>query len=106
MSAMGHFKELKTVRRVIIETLNNVHPIYNIKELMIKRELKKQPEMAGEDWNRFLPHFKKQNVKRKSVKGVDKKKEKKEYTPFPPEQLLRKEDYKMMSGEYFLTEKE
>lgn len=106
MSAMGHFKELKTVRRVIIETLNNVHPIYNIKELMIKRELKKQPEMAGEDWNRFLPHFKKQNVKRKSVKGADKKKEKKEYTPFPPEQLLRKEDYKMMSGEYFLTEKE
>lgn len=61
--------------------------------------------MAGQDWNRFLPHFKKQNVKRKS-KSAGPKKEKKEYTPFPPEQLLRKEDYQMMSGEYFLSEKE
>ena len=59
VSAMGHFKDLKTVRRVITETMNNTHPIYNIKELMIKRELKKQPEMEGENWDRFLPHFKK-----------------------------------------------
>ena len=105
VSAMGHFKDLKTVRKVITETMNNVHPIYNIKELMIKRELKKQPEMAGQDWTRFLPKFKKQNVKRKSA-GTDGQKKKKEYTPFPPEQQLRKEDYQMMSGEYFLTEKQ
>jgi len=81
VSAMGHFKELKTVRKVILETMRNTHPIYNIKELMIKRELKKQPDLADEDWARFLPKFKKRNVKRRKV--VVKKK--KEYTPFPPE---------------------
>lgn len=96
---MGHFKELKTVRKIIIETMKNIHPIYNIKELMIKRELQKQPELANEDWQRFLPHFKKRNIKRKKTTVTQKK----EYTPFPPEQLLRKEDYQMMSGEYFLS---
>lgn len=102
VSAMGHFKELKTVRKVILDTMRNIHPIYNIKELMIKRELKKQPELALEDWQRFLPHFKKRNVKRKKIEF----KKKPEYTPFPPEQLLRKEDYAMMSGEYFLTKEQ
>lgn len=102
VSAMGHFKQLKTVRKVVLDTMRNVHPIYNIKELMIKRELMKRPELAEEDWNRFLPKFKKRNVKRKKVVI----KPKKEYTPFPPEQLLRKEDYAMMSGEHFLTKEE
>ena len=83
VSAMGHFKELKTVRKVIIDTMNNVHPIYNIKELMIKRELMKNPELQGadQDWARFMPKFKKRNIKRKKVEI----KPKKEYTPFPPE---------------------
>jgi len=72
---------LKTVRKVILETMRNVHPIYNIKELMIKRELLKQPELALEDWKRFMPNFKNRNVKRKK-KVI---KEKKAYTPFPPE---------------------
>jgi|TARA_B110000285_G_C14580194_1_gene361818 ribosomal RNA assembly protein len=49
-----------------------------------------------------MPKFKKRNVKRKKVEI----KPKKEYTPFPPEQLLRKEDHMMMSGEYFLTKDE
>lgn len=68
---------------------------------MIKRELAKNPELANESWDRFLPHFKKQNVKRKQKK-INKKKK---YTPFPPEQLPRKEDIQMMTGEYFLSEK-
>lgn len=65
---MGYFKDLKLVRRIVIDTMKNIHPIYSIKELMIKRELAKNPDLANESWDRFLPHFKKQNVKRKKAK--------------------------------------
>ena len=80
---MGYYKDLKTVIKIVFDCMKNIHPIYSIKELMIKKELAKNPDMANENWDRFLPHFKKQNIKRKKIK--QEKKEKKEYTPFPPE---------------------
>jgi ribosomal RNA assembly protein len=101
VSVMGPMKGIKTARRVIIETMQNIHPVYNVKELMIKKELSNNPELANEDWSRFLPQFKKRNVKRKSSK-----KKAKDYTPFPPEQIPRKEDLLMETGEYFLSKKE
>ena len=71
---------------------------------MIRKELAKNPDLANENWDRFLPQFKKQNIKRKKI-AQEKRKKAKEYTPFPPEQLPRKEDIAMMSGEYFLSDK-
>ena len=102
VSAMGSYKGLKEVRRVVEDCMANIHPIYHIKELMIKRELMKDPELATENWERFLPHFKKRTLsKRKRPLKVTDKREKK-YTPFPPEREKSKVDLQIESGEYFL----
>ncbi|CAD0096147.1 unnamed protein product [Aureobasidium mustum] len=73
VSAMGNYKGLKEVRRVIMDCMNNIHPIYHIKELMIKRELAKDPELANENWDRFLPHFKKRNLSKRRVPHIQAK---------------------------------
>lgn len=102
VSMMGPFKGLKVLRRVVEDCMKNIHPIYHIKELMIKKELEKRPELAEENWDRFLPQFKKRSVARKKPKNIKKK----EYTPFPPQQLPSKKDLAIESGEFFLSGKE
>ena len=122
VSVMGPYKGLKEVRRVgelsdslfdrarhttanaltVEDCMANIHPIYYVKELMIKRELAKDPELANQNWDRYLPHFKKRslNKRRKPFKVTDKTK--KPYTPFPPPQEKSKVDLQIESGEYFL----
>lgn len=103
VSTMGPYKGLKEVRRVVEDCMNNIHPIYHIKELMIKRELAKDPELANENWERFLPNFKRRTLskRRKPFKISDKSK--KFYTPFPPTQEKSKVDLQIESGEFFLA---
>ena len=101
VSAMGSFKGLKTCRKIVEDAMKNVHPIYHIKELMIKRELEKDPELKNQSWDRFLPKFKKKNVKRKKPEYV---KEKKTRSVFPPAQMPSKIDLQIESGEYFLSQ--
>lgn len=99
VSVIGNFKQIKIVRRIIVDCMNNIHPVYHIKELMIKEKLAKDPEMKNENWDRFLPQFKKRNIKRKKPKYTKKKEN--DYNPFPPEQMPRKIDIELETGEYW-----
>ncbi|SPJ08326.1 KRR1 small subunit processome component, putative [Plasmodium sp. DRC-Itaito] len=103
VSVIGHFKSLKVVRRIIIDCMKNIHPVYHIKELIAKRELEKNEEFKNENWEKFLPNFKKRNVQRKKIKEKLDKKKKKSKSIFPPDQLPRKIDIQMETGEYFLN---
>jgi ribosomal RNA assembly protein len=103
VAAMGPYKGIKLVRNVVVDCMKNIHPIYHIKTLMIKRELAKDPTLAQENWDRFLPQFKKKNVPRQKPQVV---RPKKAYTPFPPPQQPSKIDLQLESGEYFLTEQQ
>lgn len=104
VACMGGHKGLRIARRIVEDCMKNVHPVYNIKALMIKRELQKDPELQHENWERFLPKFKRKNVKKKSAKKDASGKDKKEYSAFPPLPQPSKVDLQLESGEYFLSE--
>ncbi|KCZ81349.1 hypothetical protein H312_01230 [Anncaliia algerae PRA339] len=72
LSCIGPYKGVEEVRSIALDTIKNIHPVYNLKILMEKRKLEKNPEMKNEDWDRFLPKIKKINKKSKNPKKKNK----------------------------------
>ncbi|RWS11736.1 KRR1 small subunit processome component-like protein [Dinothrombium tinctorium] len=100
VAAIGPYKGLQQVRKVVIDCMKNIHPVYNIKALMIKRELAKDPLLRNESWDRFLPKYERKNISKR--KKPNKIRQKKEYTPFPPPQPESNLDRQLASGEFLV----
>jgi len=101
VATIGPHKGVLQVMRVVQDTMKNIHPVYLLKALMIKRQLSQDPNLKNEDWSRFIPNFASKNVQRKKPKI---KKQKKPYTPFPPAQTERKVDQQIAEGKYYIDE--
>eukprot|EP01064_Diplonema_japonicum_P015220 TRINITY_DN22976_c0_g1_i1.p1 TRINITY_DN22976_c0_g1~~TRINITY_DN22976_c0_g1_i1.p1 ORF type:complete len:314 (+),score=92.88 TRINITY_DN22976_c0_g1_i1:56-943(+) len=118
VAVMGTWKGCKAVRKIVTDCMQNIHPIYGIKQLLIKRELGKDDEMKNEDWTRYVPQFRKTHQKKRNLsqaegdEGAEKPKKKPKREPkkpksiFPPEPTLRTEDKLMASGQYFEQERQ
>lgn len=113
VAVMGPAKGTQMVRKIVEDCMNNIHPIYGLKRLLIQRELSKRDDMKGEDWSRYLPVYKKSlpnKEKRKAMQKIKKERAKKQKEKegkrrdiFPPAPPKRLEDLAMESGEAFLA---
>ncbi len=68
----------------------------------VKRELAKDPDLANESWDRFLPNYKKRSLNRRRVPFKVTDKSKKTYTPFPNAPEPIRVDRQLEAGEYHI----
>lgn len=112
VATMGPAKGTQMVRKIVEDCMNNIHPIYGLKRLLLQRELSKRDDMKNEDWSRFLPVYKKSlpnKEKRQKLRKALKERAKKQQLSatkkksiFPPAPPKRLEDLAMESGKAFL----
>jgi ribosomal RNA assembly protein len=115
VAIMGPHKGCEEVRKVVEGCMKNVHPVYRLKQLLVRRELSKREDMRGQDWSRLIPQYKKSTPNREKVKALAKKKKERVQQSvarvakqgprsiFPPLPPKRKEDIAMETGEAFLA---
>ncbi|CAJ0937484.1 unnamed protein product, partial [Mesorhabditis belari] len=112
VAAVGPFHGLKQVTNIVTDCMaKNIHPIFNIKTLMIKRELAKKRKAKGRELGEIFNQVQKKVQSAATTAEAKKKKAKQwkqkgEYTPFPPTHSLASVDKLLETGEYFATEEE
>jgi ribosomal RNA assembly protein len=116
VSCMGSVRGCQDVRKLVEDCMRNIHPVYGLKRLLIRRELMKREDLKNEDWSRFMPTYKKNGQSKEKQKAFLKKKkerakaaaeksaQKGEKSIFPPAPPKRKEDIAMETGEVILGE--
>lgn len=66
VGVVGTYDGVTTVKQIVIDCVkNNLHPVYQLKKLIVKNNLEKDVEMKNEDWSQHVPEFKKKNQKKR-----------------------------------------
>jgi ribosomal RNA assembly protein len=94
VAVVGSYDGLGKAKQIIIGCMNNIHPVYELKKMVIKKKLSEDPTKKNEDWSKYLPQLKKTHQKKKKN---DKKNETKQKSNNKP---------KLETGEYFYKEEE
>lgn len=92
---VGVYKGLSQARKIIVGCFENTHPIFAIKELMIKKDLLKK-DIEGE-WDRFVPTVRKTHSKKRKPGRVS--------GGMPEEIRPSKKDLQKETGEFYADEK-
>ncbi|KAI5148616.1 ribosomal RNA assembly protein [Enteropsectra breve] len=92
---VGPQRGVNQAKQVIISCFENIHPAYEIKNLVIKKNLEKEGSEGS--WERFLPKIVKTHSKNKKEGRVS--------GGMPQDILPRKTDLEKETGEYYLNPK-
>lgn len=60
VNVLGPWKGLKKVRKIVLDCMQNVHPIYQLKTLMVQRQLEKdesRKNVSASRWHPALIHY-------------------------------------------------
>lgn len=102
VAIIGGIQGINDASKVVVDCMNNIHPVYHIKRLMIKRDLMKNPAMAHEDWDKYLPKIQKATKHTKKQKVVHNERNR-GLPDYPQDTQIDKE---IETGEYFLKKKD
>jgi ribosomal RNA assembly protein len=57
VSCIGQYSNLKQVRKIVEDCMKNVHPIFHIRLLILKKELTKDVSLKKKSWDKFIPYL-------------------------------------------------
>lgn len=92
---IGNYKGLNEAKSILIACFENIHPVFEIKKLIIRHKLEKEGKEG--DWEHYMPEIKKTHSKKRE-KG-------REAGNIPEDIKPRKEDIARETGEYYADNK-
>jgi len=73
VTCIGSYTGINEAKKVILGTITNTHPVFLLKQLMVKKKLGKDEKMVEENWERYIPPISRTHRKAKKTKQAPRK---------------------------------